>query len=143
MFLREMAFKQSRLGIRCMYTYYILYIHVCKQMGQHLLTYISRMEYPTLFSWTSPLPFWVNIFNDQDLCAFVKTVSFTNIFPASQGNLKKQNNTHTHTHTHTHFDPPWVQRIDGVVSMVIENYFASCIFWFILFVIVVMFTQIG
>ena len=35
------------------------------------------------------------------------------------------------------FDPSWVQRIDGVVCIVIENYFASCIFWFILFVIVV------
>ena len=82
-------------------------------MGQHLLTYLSRTEYPTLFSRTCPLPFWVNIFTDQDLCTFVKTVSFTNMFPSG------------------------VQRIDGVVCMVIENYFASCIFWFMLFVIVV------
>ena len=33
MFLREMAFAQSRLGIRCLHTYYILYINVCKQNG--------------------------------------------------------------------------------------------------------------
>ena len=33
MFLGEMAFAQSRLDLRCMHTYYIHYIHVCKQNG--------------------------------------------------------------------------------------------------------------
>ena len=52
------------------------------------------------------------------------------MFPACQGNLKKSKKN-------PDFDPSGVQRIDGVVCMVIENYFASCIFWFMLFVIVV------
>ena len=34
MFLREMAFVQSRLGLRCMHTYYIL---VCKQNWSTLI----------------------------------------------------------------------------------------------------------
>ena len=36
------------------------------------------MEHPTLFSWTSPLPFLVNIITNQDLCVFYKTASFPN-----------------------------------------------------------------
>ena len=85
------------------------------KMGQRLLTYLSQMEYSTLFSWTSPLPFWVNIFTDQDLCAFVKTVSFKNIFPASQELEKKTEKND--------FDPSWVQFLDGVVCMVLGNCF--------------------
>ena len=64
MFLRELAFMQPRLG--CTHTYYI-----CNQNGSTLQL--------TLLSWTSPLPFLVNIITDQDLCAFVKTASFPNI----------------------------------------------------------------
>ena len=34
MFLREMVFAQSRLGLRCIHTYYI---HVCKQHWSTLI----------------------------------------------------------------------------------------------------------
>ena len=44
-----------------------------KNQGSTLqLTHLSRVEYPTLFSWTSPLPFWVNIFTDHVYCQCVK-----------------------------------------------------------------------
>ena len=77
MFLRELAFVQPRLG--CTHTYYI-----CNQNGSTLqLTRLIQMEYPTLLSWTCPLPFLVDIITDQDLCAFVKTASLHvyQIFP--------------------------------------------------------------
>ena len=65
MFLRELAFVQPRLG--CTHTYYIF-----NQNGPTLqLTHLIRMEYPTLYSWTCPLPLLVKIITDPDLCAFV------------------------------------------------------------------------
>ena len=70
MLLRELAFVQPRLG--CTHTYYI-----CNKNGSTLqLTHLFRMEYPTLFSWTSPLLFLVNIITDQDLCVFDKMAAY-------------------------------------------------------------------
>ena len=88
-FLRKLAFVQPRLGCTHTYMYYI-----CNQNGSTLqLTRLIRMEYPTLLSWTSPLPVLVNIITDQDLCAFVKTASFPNISTHSQWNLKTKHET--------------------------------------------------
>ena len=47
MFLREMVFAQSRLGLCCMHTYYmyiyIIYMYITK-IGLHLLSYLSRIS---------------------------------------------------------------------------------------------------
>ena len=71
MLLRELAFVQPHLGC----PHFIVY--KCNKNGSTLqLTHLIRMEYPTLFSWTSPLPFLVNIITDQDLCVFDKTAAY-------------------------------------------------------------------
>ena len=54
-----------------------LHAHMIYQGSTLQLTHFSRMEYPTLFSWTSPLPFWFNIqyynvFTDHVCCQCVK-----------------------------------------------------------------------
>ena len=42
--------------------------------------------------------------------------------PHSQWNFKKQKQKQQH------FDPSWVQRIDGVACMIIEDYFGILLF---------------
>ena len=60
-FLRQCAVSSGSL----------LRAHMIYQGSTLQLTQLSRMEYPTIFSWTSPLPFWVNIFTDH---AFIVNV---------------------------------------------------------------------
>ena len=68
-----------------------------------------------------------------DFCALDKTVSSANISPLSQGNLtEKKQNTNTN-----YSKPSWIQRIDDVVCIVIENYFGILHFLVILFVVLV------
>ena len=56
-----------------------------KNQGSALqLTNLNRVEYPTLFSWTSPLPFWVNIFTDHVYCQCVK--DYDNLLSSQSSN---------------------------------------------------------
>ena len=59
MFLRECAVSSGSL----------LHAYM-KNQGSKLQ--LNSVEYSTLFSWTSPLPFWIIIFTDHVYCQCVK-----------------------------------------------------------------------
>ena len=45
---------------------------------------LNSVEYPTLFSWTSPLPFWIKIFTDHVYCPCVK--DYDNLLSSQSSN---------------------------------------------------------